>query len=63
MNKKVICILAAIIAGIGVLLSVIMFISAIRFGELGRVILYAVTTIVSLEMGILAIGKLFNNHK
>ena len=55
--------LAAIIAGIGVLLSVIMFISAIRFGELGRVILYAVTTIVSLEMGILAIGKMFNNHK
>ena len=49
----------AVVAGIaGAALSVAMVISAVQFGEWGRVVLYSVTTAVCLEMALLAIGKL-----
>ena len=55
---KVLLWLAVIASAVGIGLSVTMVISAFQFQEWGRVILYFVTAIISLEMLILAIGKL-----
>lgn len=60
MNKKrLVSILLGIIGLAGTVLSVIMLVSAIRFSELGRVVLYLVTAVVCLEMTILAFMKAF----
>ena len=50
--------LAVVVGAVGIGLSVAMVVSAFQFREWGRVILYLVTAIVSLEMLILAIEKL-----
>ncbi len=58
MNKKrLVFILLGLIGIVGMVLSVIMFISAIRFHEIGRVILYLVTAVVCLEMTVLSLMK------
>ena len=60
MNKKRFgFILLGLIGIVGMVLSLIMFISAIRFHELGRVVLYLVTAVVCLEMIILSLLKAF----
>lgn len=48
---------------IGVILSLIMFITAIRFGELGRVILYFFTLLICVEMSVFFAMKLFGKKK
>ena len=60
MNKKrFLFILLALIGIVGAILSAILFVSAMLFGELGRVILYLVTTIVCVEMTVLAAMRAF----
>ena len=51
-----------IIGAVGIGLSVTMIVSAFQFSEWGRVILYFVIAIVSLEMLLLALGKLNNKE-
>lgn len=63
MSKKwllTLLIVAAIIGIAGAALSVGMLISAVKFGEWGRVILYGFTTAVCIEMTVLSICKLKN---
>ncbi len=60
--KKALLILAVIAGVAGAALSVGMVISAVQFSEWGRVVLYAVTTAVCVEMSVLAIGKLKNKE-
>lgn len=60
MNKKrMVFLLFALIGIAGTVLSAIMLISAIRFYELGRVVLYSVTAIICLEMTVLSLMKAF----
>lgn len=60
MNKKRLAFLLIGLIGIaGAVLSVVMLVSAIQFKELGRVILYLVTTVVCVEMTILSFLKAF----
>ncbi len=60
MNKKrVVFVLLGIIGLAGTVLSAIMFVSAIRFSELGRVVLYLVTAVVCMEMTVLSFMKAF----
>ena len=54
--------LAVLAGAVGIGLSVTMIVSAFQFSEWGRVILYFVTAIVSLEMLLLALGKLNNKE-
>ena len=66
MKQKAIFLLL-LIASIGCIgaaaLSVAMLISAVQFGEWGRVLVYSVTTAFSVEMAVLSIGKLKNKEK
>ena len=48
--KKTVYKLLALLGALGLIASIIMFISAIKFGELGRVIVYFVTGILCLEL-------------
>ena len=58
MRKKIWYCALAMLGLIGIILSVIMFVSAIRFGELGRVIAYSFTAVICLELTIFSIVKL-----
>ena len=58
MTKKVLAIIFAVVGIVGAALSVGMLISAIRFLEWGRVILYCVTLAVCVELAVLNILKL-----
>ena len=59
MNKvKFLFVILAAAGVIGVILSAILLVSAIRFGELGRVLLYSVTAIVCAELAAISITKL-----
>ena len=53
--RKVLLGLVALLGVVGVVLSLIMFISAIRFGEIGRVVLYFITLLVSGELSAICI--------
>ncbi len=55
--------ISALVSLVGVLLSLIMFIMSIRFGELGRVLLYFVTLLISGEVLIICIMKLWGSRK
>lgn len=48
--KKSVYKLLALLGALGLIVSIIMFISAIKFGELGRVIVYFVIGILCLEL-------------
>lgn len=48
--KKTVYKLLALLGALGLIASIIMFISAIKFGELGRVIVYFVIGILCLEL-------------
>ena len=48
--KKMVYKLLALLGALGLIASIIMFISAIKFGELGRVIVYFVIGILCLEL-------------
>ena len=48
--KKTVYKLLALLGALGLIVSIIMFISAIKFGELGRVIVYFVIGILCLEL-------------
>ena len=48
--KKTAYKLLALLGALGLIASIIMFISAIKFGELGRVIVYFVIGILCLEL-------------
>ena len=64
MNKvKVLFIILAAIGVIGVILSVILLISAIRFGELGRVLLYSISALVCAELAVLSVMKALSNKR
>lgn len=64
MNKRrLLFILAALIGIAGLVLSVIMFISAIRFYEIGRVILYFMLAAVCAELTILSFIKAIHNDE
>ena len=54
--------LAVILGAVGIGLSVTMIVSAVQFMEWGRVVLYFITAIVSLEILLLALGKLKNKE-
>ncbi len=56
--RKVVLVLLTVLGAAGAVLSVGMLISAIRFLEWGRVILYCVTLAVSVELALLNILKL-----
>ena len=53
--KKTVYKLLALLGALGLIASIIMFISAIKFGELGRVIVYFVIGILCLELMIWAL--------
>ena len=53
--KKTVYKLLALLGALGLIVSIIMFISAIKFGELGRVIVYFVIGILCLELMIWAL--------
>lgn len=55
---KTLLILAVIAGVVGVALSIAMIVRAVQWQEWGRVFLYLVTAIVSLEMIVLAVSKL-----
>ena len=48
--KKTVYKLLALLGALGLIASIIMFVSAIKFGELGRVIVYFVIGILCLEL-------------
>ena len=52
--KKTVYKLLALIGALGLIVSTVMFVSAIKFGELGRVIVYFVIGILCLELSIWA---------
>ena len=58
--KKTVYKLLALLGALGLIVSIIMFISAIKFGELGRVIVYIVIGILCLE---LLIGAFLSQKK
>ena len=62
MNKALLIALS-VIGAVGFILSCVLFISGICFGEWGRVILYFVTACVCAEMSVISLMKLFPNNK
>ena len=58
--RKFLLVSATIIGVLGVILSLIMSVSAIRFYELGRVLLYFITMLVCVEMSVICIMKLLS---
>ena len=64
MNKiRFIFLVPGLIGTAGVILSVIMLISAIQFNEMGRMVLYLVTTIVCTELAVLSFIKAFSRKE
>ena len=66
MSKKLAVILFALLALIGTagaVVSAVMFVMAIRFGELGRVIVYFMLAVLSLELAIYSFVRLVNLRK
>lgn len=61
--RKAVLVVASVIGLIGVILSLILLITAIRFGELGRTLLYFVTLLISAEMFGICLTKLFGRQK
>lgn len=59
--KMVISVILAVIGIVGAALSVAMLISAIRFSEWGRVVLYSVTLAVCVEFAVMNILSLKPN--
>lgn len=55
--KKTVYKLLALLGALGLIASIIMFVSAIKFGELGRVIVYFVIGILCLELMIWAFSS------
>jgi len=62
-RKRLVFLLLALVGIAGIVLSAIMLISAIRFYELGRVVLYSVTAIICLEMTVLSLMKAFPKNE
>jgi len=61
--KKILPILGSVLGVAGTVLSAVTLGYAIRFGELGRVVLYAVTALICLELAVLSILKLIKMLK
>jgi len=59
--RKFLLIALSLAGLVGVILSLIMFIAAISFCELGRIILYFITLFVCGEMSVICIIKLCKN--
>ena len=57
-GKRVVCVFLTVIGTAGAVLSFVMMIAAVRFGELGRVLLYFVTTAVCTEFAVFIALKL-----
>ena len=61
--RKLLLAFGALFGFIGAILSLIMFISAIRFGEIGRVVLYFVTLLVCGELSVISLVNLFGKKQ
>ena len=61
--RKAIFIVISLVGVVCAVLSVIMLISAIRFRELGRIMLYFVTLLVGIEVLCVGAAKLFGSNK
>ena len=66
MNKRLSLILSALLALVGTagaIVSAVMFVMAIRFVELGRVIVYFTLTVLCLELVVYSLIRLVNLRK
>lgn len=61
--KNIINILLAVVGICGTVFALIMFIMAIAFGELGRVIFYFIISILFIELSVWAILRLIRSRK
>lgn len=57
-HKNILYVILALLGIVGAGLSVAMIISAVNFGEWGRVVLYCVTLAVCVELAVVGISKL-----
>jgi len=55
--KKTLFQLLALIGAVGLIASIVMLVSAIKFGEIGRVIVYFVLGVLYLELMVWAVVK------
>ena len=56
---KLVYILLSLIGVAGAILSAVLFVSAIQFFEIGRIILYFITAVVCIELSVLSFLKAF----
>jgi len=56
--KRILLLIVTLLSMIGFFVSAVMFVMAIRFGELGRVVFYGVLAVASAELAILSILRL-----
>lgn len=61
--KKTLFQLLALVGAIGLIVSIVMLVSAIKFGEIGRVIAYFVLGVLCLELAVWAASKHRNTQR